>query len=63
VGAYLFIFFHGLWLAAIGAACMAARARLRREEYTGRAALLLAMTRGPCTIQVGSDKNRVRVDA
>ncbi len=61
MGAYLFLSFMALWLVAIGAGCVAARTRLRREEQTsaGRAALLVAMTRIPCTISAGSDKNRV----
>jgi hypothetical protein len=61
MGAYLFLFFMALWLAAIGAGCMAARMRLRREEQTsaGRAALLVAMTRIPCTIPVDPHKNHV----
>jgi hypothetical protein len=46
MGAYVFLFFMSLWLAVIATGCVAARARLRREDRTsaGRVALLVAMT-------------------
>lgn len=61
MGAYLFLLFMSAWLIVIAGGCLAARARLRREERTaaGRAAILVAMTRIPCSIPVGPDKNRV----
>jgi hypothetical protein len=57
MGAYLFLTFMTLWLAAITGGCLAARARLRREELTSaaRAALFIATTRNPCSILIGSD--------
>jgi hypothetical protein len=59
MGNYLFLFFMVAWLAVIVSGCLAARARLRREDRAsaGRAALLVAMTRIPCSIPVGADKN------
>jgi hypothetical protein len=62
MGTYLFLLFMSAWLAAIVGGCLAARARLRRAERTsaGRAAILVAMTRIPCSIPVGSDGNRVK---
>jgi hypothetical protein len=61
MGAYLFLIFMISWLAVIAAGCVAARARLRREERgsAGRAALLVAMTRIPCSIPVGADKHPI----
>jgi hypothetical protein len=61
MGAYLFLFMMGLWLAVIAGGCLAARARLRQEDRAsaGRAALLVAMTRIPCSIPIGPDKDHV----
>ncbi|HEY4174578.1 MAG TPA: hypothetical protein VGM42_16220 [Rhodopila sp.] len=61
MGTYLFVLFMIAWLLVIAGGCLAARARLRREDRTaaGRAALLTAMTRIPCLIPVGPDKNHV----
>ena len=55
MGAYLFLLFMSVWLLIIAGGCLAARARLRREDRTaaGSAALLTAMTRIPCLIPVG----------
>ena len=61
MGTYLFLFFMSAWLAIIAAGCLAARARLRREDRAaaGRAAILVAMTRIPCSIPIGPDRNHV----
>lgn len=47
-----FLMLMGLWLIAIALACLAAKARLRREDLTpaGRAALFVATSRNPCSI-------------
>jgi hypothetical protein len=60
MGAYLFLLFMAVWLAVIAALSLAARARLRQEERAAmaRAALLIAMTRIPCAIPLGSDQPR-----
>jgi hypothetical protein len=57
---YLFLIFMALWLFLIMSMCRAARARLRQEGQTpmGRAALMQAMTRIPCSIPVEPDTNR-----
>ena len=56
---YLFLIFMALWLFLIISMCRAARTCLRQEGQTamGRAALLLAMTRIPCSIPVEPDKS------
>jgi hypothetical protein len=61
MGTLVFLFFMMSWLVAIACGCIAARARLRREAQSaeGRAALLVAMTRIPCSILVEPDKTRV----
>ena len=61
MGAYVFLLFMTSWLAVIAGGCLAARARLRREDRgaTARAALLIAMTRMPCSIPVGPAKDLV----
>ena len=59
MGAYLFPLMMGLWPAVIAGGCLAARVRLRQEDRAsaGRATLLIAMTRIPCSIPVGTDKD------
>jgi hypothetical protein len=59
MGAYLFLLLMAVWLTAIATLSRAAKARLREEERgaTARAALLIAMTRIPCAIPVGTDRD------
>jgi hypothetical protein len=59
MGAYLFLSIMGLWLAVIADGCWPPEFGCGRRigRRAGRAALLIAMTRIPCSIPGGADKD------